>query len=58
MRSKTAFYERSPIPDNCSGSVPLPPLVQDLAELLAEIAARKLTPLPSDAQESGRNEKI
>lgn len=56
MRSKTAFYERSPIPDNCLGSVPLPSPVQDLAELLAAIAASRLTQLPSDAPESGRNE--
>lgn len=55
MRSKTRFYERSAIPDNCSDDVPLPPPVQDLAELLAEIAASRLNPLPSDARDEREN---
>ena len=42
MRSRTEFCERSPIRDNCRPQEPLPPAVQDLAELLADIAFRRV----------------
>ena len=44
MRSENSFSssdEDLPIPINCS-ALALPPPVQDFAELLAEIAARRL----------------